>query len=215
MTTVLEPPKPGEVLFLYDVMSPFSFLASKRINQMAHRDGLTVRWQPVYLAGVVKGSGNQTAVTAGIAPKILWGMRDYLLQAEATGIKTTFPAVFPQNPLTALRALIMLPQDALQRASEECFSIMFERAGSLEDPAAVADALARAGVNAEQALAAAATEEAKLKLRAVTDAAVELGAFGVPTFFVQPPQGELEMFWGNDHLAFALQRACGKPLVML
>ena len=46
-------------------------------------------------------------------------------------------------------------------------------------------------------LAAAATEPIKEKLKANTAEAVERGAFGAPTFFVDG-----EIFFGNDRLDF-------------
>ena len=52
----------------------------------------------------------------------------------------------------------------------------------------------------DAALAAAGSTEAKAKLRANTEHAVELGIFGAPSFVVDG-----ELFWGNDRLEAALE----------
>ena len=53
--------------------------------------------------------------------------------------------------------------------------------------------LAGAGLDADEALARAQSDELKERLDADSRAAVERGVFGAPTLFV----GD-EMFWGND-----------------
>jgi 2-hydroxychromene-2-carboxylate isomerase len=59
------------------------------------------------------------------------------------------------------------------------------------------DVIAKAGLDPEPLLAAAATEPLKERLKANTTEAVTRGAFGAPTFFV----GD-EIFFGNDRLDF-------------
>ena len=61
----------------------------------------------------------------------------------------------------------------------------------------VAQVLEQANVAAKPLFERAADPEVKQELRSTTDAAVERGVFGAPTFFV----GD-EMFFGADHLPF-------------
>lgn len=59
--------------------------------------------------------------------------------------------------------------------------------------------LADAGADAKEALAAAATDAAKSRLRSRGDEAAARGIFGAPSFFVDG-----ELFWGNDRLDDAI-----------
>ena len=61
------------------------------------------------------------------------------------------------------------------------------------DPKLIHSLLERAGLDADQALARAESQELQSRLEADTKDAISRGVFGVPTIFV----GD-EMFWGND-----------------
>ena len=65
------------------------------------------------------------------------------------------------------------------------------------DPEVVARVLVQAGLDAKPLFERAADPVVKQELRATTDAAVERGVFGAPTFFVEDA-----MFFGADHLPF-------------
>jgi 2-hydroxychromene-2-carboxylate isomerase len=60
---------------------------------------------------------------------------------------------------------------------------------------AVLEAAGRAGIDAEELGEAIGREEVKQGLRAITDEALQLGVFGVPTIAI----GD-ELYWGDDHL---------------
>ena len=65
------------------------------------------------------------------------------------------------------------------------------------DPEVVARVLEEVGLDPKPILERAAAAEIKQELRATTDAAVERGVFGAPTFFVDD-----EIFFGAAHLPF-------------
>jgi 2-hydroxychromene-2-carboxylate isomerase len=65
----------------------------------------------------------------------------------------------------------------------------------LDDPAVLAAALTESGFDAPQLTAAASAPAVKSELIANTERAVERGAFGSPTFFVDD-----EMWFGKDRL---------------
>jgi 2-hydroxychromene-2-carboxylate isomerase len=68
---------------------------------------------------------------------------------------------------------------------------------NMNDPATAALALTRAGFDAQALVALANHQATKDVLKAATQAAVERGVFGAPTFFV----GD-QMFWGQDRMDF-------------
>ena len=67
----------------------------------------------------------------------------------------------------------------------------------MNDLAVVGAVLHEAGFDGAAMLALASLQEVKDLLKAQTQAAVDRGIFGAPTFFV----GD-EMFWGQDRLEF-------------
>ena len=72
---------------------------------------------------------------------------------------------------------------------------MWEDGLKMDDPAVIAAALTTAGLPADRLIALTGDPAIKEALIANTNAAVERGVFGAPTFFV----GE-EMYFGKDRL---------------
>jgi 2-hydroxychromene-2-carboxylate isomerase len=75
----------------------------------------------------------------------------------------------------------------------------------MDDPEVAVKALTSSGLDGAKLLARAQEAEVKAKLLANTQAAVERGAFGSPTFFVGN-----EMFFGKEQLREVEELVSGK-----
>ncbi len=82
-----------------------------------------------------------------------------------------------------------------ERYVDEMYRHMWVDHKKLDDPAVLAAAFTESGFDAQRLIAAAATPAVKSELIANTERAVERGAFGSPTFFVDD-----EMWFGKDRL---------------
>ncbi len=202
---------PHDIEFFFDIASPYSYLAATQIDAVAERAGAAVEWKPFLLGGVFKAVGNQTP--AALQQKGAWAMRDLNLWADQYGVEFSMPAQFPINSLTTQRALVAAKQVAAKQVDEARFR-RFARTlyrdhwvdgVDVSSPEAVADAADRAGFDGAQIVEMTVEQPIKDELRALTEDAVERGAFGAPTFFVDG-----EMFWGNDRLQFVEKAACGE-----
>jgi 2-hydroxychromene-2-carboxylate isomerase len=78
---------------------------------------------------------------------------------------------------------------------ETVLAAMWEDGLKMDDPTVVIARLAKAGLDGEKLAAETQKDEVKQKLAANTQAAVERGVFGIPTFFV----GQ-DMFFGKERL---------------
>jgi len=78
---------------------------------------------------------------------------------------------------------------------EAGFKAMWEEGLKMDDPAVMAAALAKAGLDAEALMAKAEEPEVKQGLLNNTEAACDAGAFGIPTFAVDG-----EIWFGKDRL---------------
>ena len=67
-------------------------------------------------------------------------------------------------------------------------------ARDVADPSVVRELLSAAGLDGDEALEHAQSDEIRERVEASSREALERGVFGVPTLFVGN-----EMFWGNDH----------------
>lgn len=184
--------------FLYDLVCPYAFLASLRVENVARQLGAEVAWEPILLGGVFK------AIGAPDRPRMSDGRARYNLvdlerQARAAGVTLKPPADHPRRTVLALRAA--LASTDLVAASRALYAAYWLRGEPIDDPAVVRAALDAAGLDGAAALAGADRSDVKDALRARTDRAVAEGVFGVPTIFFGG-----EMYWGNDRLDLLLPR---------
>ena len=85
--------------------------------------------------------------------------------------------------------------DQLAEYIEVGLSSMWEQGLKMDDPGVFVQAMTDAGLNGQALLESTQDPEVKTKLMENTTAAVERGAFGIPTFYV----GQ-EMFFGKERL---------------
>jgi 2-hydroxychromene-2-carboxylate isomerase len=189
-------PAKRTVEFLFDFGSPASYLAYKRLPDLAERTGAHVDYVPMLLGAVFKATGNASPAT--IPAKGRWTGVDFRRWAGRYGTEFNFNPHFPINTLHLMRGATGLIEDTRFMAyCDLVFDAMWREPRNLGDPAELAPVLRRAGLEADDFRALVAREEVKERLKATTEAAVARGVFGAPTFFV----GE-EMFFGQDRMDF-------------
>ena len=86
-------------------------------------------------------------------------------------------------------------EGVFEKYVEAAFHHMWVEPKKMDDPEVAAKALSASGLDAAKLFARAQEPEVKAKLIENTQAAVERGAFGSPTFFVGT-----EMFFGKEQL---------------
>jgi 2-hydroxychromene-2-carboxylate isomerase len=183
--------------FFYDFVSPYSYLASTRVEAEVARVGGTVRFRPFLLGGVFNATGNRAPIE--VAAKGPYLDADCTRWARRLGVPYAWPAKFPVLTVLPLRAAF-----AAERAGQlvpfthAVYRAYWAEGRDISDPAVVQDAATRAGLDGAALVAAAPAYKDALK--AQTQEAVDRGSFGAPTFFV----GQ-EMFIGNDRLDFAIE----------
>ncbi|HEY8615858.1 2-hydroxychromene-2-carboxylate isomerase [Phenylobacterium sp.] len=182
--------------FLFDFGSPASYLAYKALPGIAARTGAKIVYVPVLLGGVFKATGNASPAT--VPAKGRWMNADLARWAERRGTAFNRNPHFPINTLHLMRGAAGLKDDPRFAAYVEAvFDAMWAEPRNLGDPAEMGPVLARAGVSPDEFLGFQQDDTVKDRLKADTEAAVERGMFGAPTFFV-----EGELFFGQDRLDF-------------
>lgn len=185
---------PKTIEFLFDVGSPTSYLAWRRLPAIAARTGATIDHVPVLLGGIFKATGN--APPGMVAARGRWMGIDMARYAAREGITLKMNPDFPVNTITMMRMLTAARGTAdFMRLAETLFAAMWESPRNMGDPAILAATLSAAGFDAEALLAGANDPAVKAALVAATEAAVARGVFGAPSFFV----GD-EFFFGQDRL---------------
>jgi 2-hydroxychromene-2-carboxylate isomerase len=191
----------GRVEFFFDFMSPYSYLASTRVERLVRQAGGTLVWRPCFLPGILRATDNRGP--AEIPAKLPWLLKDLNDWVEYLGLPPIrLPAAFPQLATHANRcALVAIDEGKGPAFCVELFASIWRDGASAADPAVIGAALTHAGLDPARVLDLANTAPLKERLRAATDEAVARGAFGVPAFFI----GD-ELFMGNDRLDFVVRR---------
>ncbi len=191
MTDAKEP-----ITFWFDFSSPYSYLASERIDELAAKHGRKVKWRPMMLGAAFKASNMPLLIT--IPLKGEYSKRDFDRSARFLGIPYKFPPKFPIATLAAARGYYWLHGQDCAKAREfahAVFRAYWVDSRDISELPVVLDIVGQLGIDRDAFAAAIATPEIKDRLKQETDAAIAQGMFGAPYFMVDG-----EPFWGADRL---------------
>lgn len=192
---------PKTIEFLFDVGSPTTYLAHRRLPAIAARTGAKVDYIPILLGGIFKATGN--APPGLVAARGKWMNIDMARYAAREGITLAHNPDFPINTITMMRMLTAARgTPGFMPLAETLFSAMWERPRNMGDAAVLETTLKDAGFDPAAQFAAASEPDVKAALVKATEHAVSRGAFGAPTFFV----GD-EIYFGQDRLDWVEQAA--------
>jgi 2-hydroxychromene-2-carboxylate isomerase len=183
-----------ELEFFYDFVSPYSYLASGRVEAVAARAGATVRFKPFLVGAVHKATANHAPLETPAKLRHMWV--DLQRWAKRLGVPLTLPPAFPVSSILALRvALAAEAEGKLVPFTHAVFRAFWGEGKDLTSPDLLVSLAS--GVGLDGAATVARAPDFKAALVANTQSAIDRGSFGAPTFFV----GD-EMFIGNDRLDF-------------
>jgi 2-hydroxychromene-2-carboxylate isomerase len=188
-----------KVQFLFDFGSPNAYLAARVIPDIERRTGTKFDYVPVLLGGIYKLTGNSSPAD------YLKGIRnkpDYMALETERFIRRHCITTFRRNPFFPVNTL-QLMRGAVAAEAEGVFwpyfqavyHHMWEDPKKMDDLDVMLEALTSSGIDADKIVARSQDPAVKNRLVALTQDAVDRGAFGSPTFFVND-----DMFFGKDQL---------------
>ena len=175
-----------QLVFHFDVISPFAYLAFERLPQALEGCSYAVEYRPVLFASLLQRFGQRGP--AEIEPKRAWTFRHIGWLAGQHGIAIDTPAVHPFNPLALLRLALACGPN--RYVVEAVFRHVWQGGGDPNDPKRLAELTARLAPRRDPA-----GDEVKAELRVLSEAAAAAGLFGVPTIELDGRH-----FWGLDAL---------------
>lgn len=189
------------VEFWYEFASTYSYPAAMRIERLAEKAGVGLRWRPFLLGPIFKEFGWTDSPFNIYEAKGRYMWRDLTRICEGEGIPLKLPpAHFPQNGLKAARLALAGEKEGWTPAfTRAVFLANYAERKDISDEETLGAILATLGVDADAALAEASTLPVKERLKVQTEEAARRGIFGAPSFTI----GD-ELFWGNDRLEAAL-----------
>jgi 2-hydroxychromene-2-carboxylate isomerase len=179
--------------------SPWTYLGSAPFAEIAKRHGVTVNVKPAKFGPIFEQTGGLPLPKRSPQRQAYRLMELKRWREVRERPLTLEPKHFPSNDAVATRLVIAakLQSKDAHKLSLELGRALWEREENLADPATIAAAAERAGLDAA-ALRAAGPPDAELDalLEQYTEEAVKAGVFGAPSYVL--PSGEI--FWGQDRL---------------
>ncbi len=187
---------PAPIEFYFDFASPYAYLATHRIDDIAARHGRGVAWKPFSLGVAFRETGMRPL--PGMPMRGPYAVHDMARSARALGVPFTLPEGFPMFALAPSRAFYWLSDAGDPRAVElarALFNAYFGEGRDVASPEAVAALAAPLDIDRDALLAAVRDPAVKARFKEATEEALDRGVFGAPFFFVDG-----EPFWGHDRL---------------
>jgi len=182
--------------FYFDFSSPYGYLASYRVDEIAAEFGRAVTWRPYLLGVAFKSTGQSPLVSQPI--RGAYALRDMERTARKQNVPLILPEGFPMATMAAGRAFYWLDGRDPKRAvdlAKALYRTAFAQGRNIAPTDVVVAVAGELGLDPAEAATAIGSPEVKERLRAETEVAIARGAFGSPFVMVDG-----EPFWGNDRL---------------
>ena len=195
----------NRVELIFDFVSPNAYMIWWPLREVVKRTGAELDVTPVFLGGMHKLTGNAPPMIRNkdVKGKVEYDMLEmqrFIAKHQLSKFK--MHPQFPFNSITLQRMLYAADQDGRGvQFAEAMLPAIWEEGIDITDPEALGAAVQGAGFDAKDLFERSQSQEVKDGLVANTSAAVERGAFGIPTMYVGPKGGKTEMFFGKERLA--------------
>ena len=183
--------------FYFDFISPYSFLAYKKLNLINKGKKIKINFKPMLLGGLHKLGG----ITPPAFNKLkLKNMKiDCGLVEKKNDIKFIWNSKFPINSLYLMRGYLIINDKFKKIYFDNFFDAYWKNNIDLSKKENVKKILKKSGLMEKHFFDNIEQLKIKDELKKLTTDAFEKNVFGAPTFVVNN-----KIFWGQDRLEYAL-----------
>jgi len=183
--------------FYFDFISPYSFIAHKKIKYLNQNNKLNIKYKPILLGGL----HNLGGITApAFNERKMKNMKnDCNLIAAKNNIEFKWNDKFPINSLYLMRGYISIDQNCKEKYLDICFDAYWKDNIDISHNESLDKILKKSQIDKEVFFKKINEKEIKDELKKITSDAFEIDIFGAPTFIVNE-----KIFWGQDRLEYAI-----------
>ena len=185
------------VIFCFDFGSPYSYLAYNYLSPIKDA-GAQIELKPVLLGGIFKATGNQPPAT--VQKKGEYMFKDIQRWSKKLNVSFKMNPYFPILTVPHMRgAILAQKKNILEDYMRSMFDSMWLKGLNLNDQEILTKVASESGIDPNDFADGISSDEIKNELKVNTQFAIDKGAFGVPTYFLED-----EMFWGIDSIKFLI-----------
>ena len=183
--------------FYFDFISPYSYLAFKKIKLLDKTKKLNINYKPILLGDLHKLGG---IIAPAFNERKMKNMKnDCELVALKNNIDFKWNNKFPINTLNLMRGYLVIDDEIKERYFEICFDAYWKDNLDISSESEIVKILDICDINKNKFFEDVKNEKTKDELKKLTDNAFKNDIFGAPTFVVNK-----KIFWGQDRLDYAL-----------
>ena len=183
--------------FYFDFISPYSYLAYKKIKSLNDLNNYKIIYKPILLGGL-HNLGGITAPAFNVR-KMKNMKNDCELIAKKNKIIFKWNDKFPINSLYLMRGYLVLSEKLKEKYFEVCFDNYWKENTDISIEENIHKILNLCSINKTDFFKNINDKKIKDQLKELTNLAFQKDIFGAPTFVVNN-----KIFWGQDRLEYAL-----------
>tara|TARA_B100000965_G_C19466044_1_gene701918 strand:- start:390 stop:968 length:579 start_codon:yes stop_codon:yes gene_type:complete len=185
-----------KINFYFDFISPYSYLAHKKIIDLNQRNNFD--YKPILLGGL-HNLGNITP--PAFNEKKMKNMKnDCILISKKNNISFKWNDKFPINSLYLMRGYLLIEKNKKDEFIDECFEAYWKNNIDISIKENVNKILLNCKIDQNLFNEGIKAQKIKDELKELTNQAFNLDVFGAPTFLIND-----KLFWGQDRMNFALE----------
>ena len=184
--------------FYFDFISPYSYLAHKKLKYLNQNNKLNINYKPILLGGLHKLGG--ITAPAFNERKMKNVKNDCELIAEKNKIEFKWNTKFPINSLYLMRGYLLIDSKLIEKYLDFFFEAYWRDNLDILDEKIINKILDQIGFDKEKFFKGISNDKIKSELKKYTNDAFEKDIFGAPTFVVNQ-----KIFWGQDRLDYAIE----------
>ena len=184
--------------FYFDIISPYSYIAHKKIQKVKDNQKIIFNYKPILLGGLHNLAG--ISAPAFNKYKIKNMKSDCELVSKKNDISFIWNSKFPINSLSIMRGYLSLDDNQKEEYLNIFFNAYWKDNLDLSSEQEFLKLLVTLGIDSKIFFEKIKQQSIKDDLKKLTSDAFEKEVFGAPTFIVNN-----KIFWGQDRLEYALE----------
>ncbi len=184
--------------FYFDFISPYSYLAYKKLKKLNNDNRIKIKYMPILLGGLHKLGG--ITAPAFNERKMKNMKNDCELVANKNNIEFNWNEKFPINTLYLMRGYIVIDEIFKKNFFDTCFDAYWKNNIDISNEKNLNQILDVIGLEKKKFFENIENNKTKESLKQLTNDAFEKDIFGAPTFVVNN-----KIFWGQDRLDYAIE----------
>jgi 2-hydroxychromene-2-carboxylate isomerase len=184
--------------FYFDIISPYSYIAHKKIQKIKEHQKVIFNYKPILLGGLHNLAG--ISAPAFNKFKIKNMQSDCELVSKKNSISFKWNLKFPINSLSIMRGYISVNDNQKEDYLDTFFNAYWRDNLDLSSDKGIFKIIRESKIDSKIFFEKITQQSIKDTLKKFTNDAFEKEVFGAPTFIVNN-----KIFWGQDRLEYALE----------